>query len=801
MESMGAWLRFLFGLDAGEVPAGAESRLELTGMPRGTAGWLALLVLAAAIAFIVALYRRERELGRLQRTVLASLRLAALAVVCWMLLDPRMLTVLVHKRPAHTLVLLDTSASMAQVDPLEAKERAALEAVTGLGLRQGKPRAELALAALEHAGVIERLAEKNRVAAFTFDEVLRAVEKLVKDAVPAPRGQETRLGDALRGAIAAAGAEPIAAAVLLTDGRSNGGERLDRAAAEAALRGVPVHAVLVGRSRDPKNLAVLELAGPDLAEPGVPLRIQARVEVGGTEEPAAIKLSRQPLKGGARETVEARQLDPSRQRRTLNLVFGDKLPEKGVYRYFLTIERQAGETSVADNQKEVRVTAAEERCRVLVLTCAPNSEYRFLTRYLIREDGLQVSCWNASSDPGVPQDGDVVIREVPQSAEKLRPYDTVVLFDPDARVLSSGFVEALRAFVLDQGGGLALVAGEYNSRGLFENAALGAFRGLLPVDGVIAATSASGRPVKYTRPLRPRLTPAGSEHPALRFLDDPEENARLWSVLPGLRFSLPGKTLKPAATSLCEKDGQPLVAVQKAGAGYTAYVGSDDFSEWRSIKQATIQERFWGSLVRYLALGKKASGTGEAAIFVDRDRYTVGEEVVLEASLTDADRQPLVRERLEVALDLEPAESSDGAGGTAAPGEASSRLNLLKIVERPGWYRLRLRLEQPGIYTARVSAGGDAPQASATFQAAPPTTELSDPSPDPAALEELARRTGGRYHTLPEIALVCDAIGDRSSSEVIGRSSSTLWDSAALMMLFCVLLTVEWGLRKLWRLN
>ncbi len=806
-DSTSSWLRFLFGLDPGEVPAGSDARFELTGMWRGAAGWLAFFLIAGAAALIVALYRRERELGGLQRACLAGLRLLALAVVIWMLLDPRILTEVQLKRDAHTFVCLDTSGSMSTADTFEGAEQRAIERATGLHAGGGREtRLGLALAALEHEKVIERLAEKNRVRSFGFDKALRSVDKFDAASVPAAAGEETRLGDALRSVLKQAGPDPIAGIVVLSDGRSNAGDTLDKAAAEVALRGVPVYAVGAGRTKEPRNYAVTQLSGPDVAVPGFPIRLEARVEVSGLRGPVTVTLSRQPVKGGTKEKVEDRKVEGKSLKYATSLVFVNTIPRNGTYRYTLSIPRHPEETDPSDNQRAAQVTVADEKCRVLLVSGGPTLEYRRLRDFLVRDDGLQVSCWLSSADSGYPQDGDVVIRELPQGADKLRPYDAVLLLDPDARTLGEAFVEGLKDFVLEQGGGLAYVAGEYFFQDLAASERFATLRAILPVE----AGSAPARPGShaYTRAWRPALTRQGAEHPLCRLEDDPVENAKKWAELPGLYYNASIQRLKPAASSLLEKEGGDIIAaVHRAGAGYTVFLGTDDLHRWRSEKES-IHDRFWGAVVRYLALGKKVSGTGEVTLHAARDRYAAGEDVEFEASLTDVERKPVIKERLEVSVELTEAQAPENRAnapvGTPVSAQANAgrtRMNLLPVSGRPGWYAGRFRPESPGRYIAQITGQIDPEAGKASFAVVSPTTEYEDPSPDPAALEELARRTGGAFFSLAEIGQVPERIEDRSVTEVIGRTASTLWDSSAILLLFCALLIAEWTLRKLWRLN
>ena len=140
---MNAWLRFLLGLKGNEIPAGADSRFEFTRLYHGTTAWFAGFLVLGAVFLIVALYRSERDLTRGQRIVLGMLRLLALALVIFMLLDPRILTEIRREREAQTFLLVDTSGSMSERDRYEGAERQMLEKATGLSLSEPRSRAEL----------------------------------------------------------------------------------------------------------------------------------------------------------------------------------------------------------------------------------------------------------------------------------------------------------------------------------------------------------------------------------------------------------------------------------------------------------------------------------------------------------------------------------------------------------------------------------------------------------------------------------------------------------------------------------
>jgi hypothetical protein len=791
------WLRFLFGLEEGEVPSGSDARWELSGMPHGASLAAALVLVGLALALVVLVYRRERGLGTVPRLLLTSLRLGALAVVVLMLLNPRLLVEIQLHHPGKSLVLFDASASMGQRDDLEGDERDRIEAASGLDLADRPTRTELAVAAIGRASLLEKLGEQNRLQLFAFAEELRSLSALQSAADVEPRGGETRLGAALREVLARpglsqAGKQPLAAVVVVSDGKHNGGESPLEVVRGLAGRGrVPVHTVGVGKVELVKNYAVKELAAPKVAEVGYPLQVEARVLVSGIPGPVKASLHRQSLDGGSRVLVEERELDPRGSILETQLRFIDQLPRKGRYRYTLELPRSDEEVDPSDNQKTVAVTAAEEKRRLLLVAGAPSREYQFLRSLTIRDDGIQVSCWLGSADHNMFQDGDVLIDRLPDSVEALREYDVVALLDPSPEDLADPFVDGLVRVVIEDGGGLVYVCGEAHTRLLAAEARLDPLVGLLPVD-VASAAQLTGAEV-YSQPWRALLTAQGQRHPLCRLVDDPEAAVRLWSRLPPLYFAYPARRLRPAAVVLLQAGGGGVfAALHRVGMGEVLYVGSDETWQWRAAGES-LHERFWAGVVRYLALGKGRAQSRGMTVETDRDRYREGDKVEVRVRLISGPQEASALPRLEASVVREPdaEESRDGASG----GERWT-VHLGAEAAHHGRYRGVFAPPRAGRYRVQLE-----PDAEESFEVERAGGEIEDPVPDFDLLGELARESGGTFVTLDALQKLPAEIPPTRVTEVLGKRAATVWDSAALMGLFCGLLVVEWVLRKLWRLN
>ena len=799
---MNAWLRTLLGLDEGEIPAGGETHWEFSNYPHGA--WLvaAIAVTGCALALIVLLYRREKRLTPWRRATLTALRLGALALVVLILLNPRLLTEIHLEHPGRTLFLFDVSASMGQRDDYEEDERDMVEAVTGFDTVADQPsRADIALAAIQRSDLIERLEERNRVGLFAFGADAEEVGAIDTAEDGAPVAAETSLGESISTAIDASRRDPLAGVVVVTDGRSNTGRSaVEALRAQSFGSRAPIWAIGVGKSHVARNYAVEEVSVPPVVEVGYPAQIEAHISAMGIRGPVTVALYRSRPDGSEKERIEEREVVANTTVFETRLKFVDTPAHKGKYRYTVRMPRRAGEVEWRDNVRSARTTAAEEHRRVLLVAGTATPEYKFVRNFGLRDDGVQLSCWLSSADPRLQQDGDVILYELPRTDEDLRIYDAIILMDPDPEDLPKDFQRALTRFVSEDGGGLAYVAGEAFTPFVASDSSCSTLRTLLPVD-LAASRPPRGNEIS-SRPWQATPTARGLTHPVCRLLDSADENETVWEVLPPFYWTYPTSRLRPAAVALLRSPRSVLAAIHRAGLGEVLFLGSDDFWRWRS-SDVSIHERFWASAVRYLAMGKFQTGSGKVTVESDRDRYRIGDEIRITAHLVDGRRQPVDKPRVEVLVeasterddpDANPTTIETSVGDSDAPSRYT--VALAPVVGDPGRYMGVLRDVEAGEYQARID-----PEAESYFRVEAPTSEMEDPSPDFETLESLALESGGRLLTVGEIDELPALVPETKVTEVLGRRATPVWDSFAMIALFCGLLVVEWVLRKWWRLN
>lgn len=752
---------------------------------------LAGLVGIALAAGVIHAYRRDAARRSLAvRIMLTSLRLGVLAIAAWIFLDPRYRIETTINRPSRAILLIDKSLSMTVRDQSN---------VAGTPLT----RQEAVAAALEKSDLVGNLRAAHDIAAYGFGRELVPLDTLARrtdsEAAPATldfarwmtaTDDQTRLGDALLEAVRREQTHPLSGVIVLSDGRSTAGGPLEPAARLAARAKAPLHGVVIGKSEPPTNLHIGRLTAPARAFVGDEVKIAAPVSGVGLDNPQVeFELAFEPRGGGPATIIEKKSVSLPPDGTPVPLEFLYTPKQTGSLRLRLRTPNNPKETRADDNAAQASLDVVDEKTKVLLLAGGPSHEYRFLRNLLFRDKSMELTILLQSSIDLATQDASRVLRTAPETRDELFGFDVIVAIDTDWTAIAPPARQLIVEWVDARAGGLGLVAGPVHTPRLARDETLSEIAQLYPVRlKEVFSTDLEGRSPREPWPIK--LTAEGMATDFLRLGETPDLTRSVWERFPGFFWCYPVTGVKPGANVLATYSdpralvsGQPppAIASQFFGAGRVVYLGSGEMWRLRRVGDKH-HDQFWVKLVRHLGQGRLLRGAGRGSIIVDADDFPTGAPVRVEARILDEAFRPLA--------------AGSAAMKVTGPGGKASELKLLAETGRPGRFSGTFTPRQGGEYQLELPVPRTTEVARRQITATVPELEFNDPRADRAALESLARATGGSVRTLDDIAAIPALLDDRSETIVLSSPPVSLWDRWWVMVLAAALLSAEWIIRK-----
>ncbi len=712
--------------------------------------WPLLLIAALALALSLGGYARTtRAVSRRFRLLLLGLRIGALAAVLLCLLRPSFQVTRYDlvKRPL--VLLLDRSRSMSEIRDMPA----------------GYSRLEVAEQLLaQSAPALDELGELYDVSVVGFARGL----------LPEPGREEpadrrrSAYGTALERGFAELAGGQGDALVVIGDGSHNMGPPDPvEVAAGLSQQGVPVYTVGVGQGRATSELRDVKVLGVDVprsallftsfpVRPELLLRGCAGLDVRVRMEFAGADVQEQTVKAAHDEEIVPLEFELT--------------PEAvGEYRLTVRAERVPGEVLEANNvyRTYVRVESGGIRAG-LFDTVRPES--KFIAAALA--GAPQLAARRVLALPG---------QELPADPTDPERYDVIVLGDlPASALLASRRVQIASA-VRDRGKGLvALLSTTSAGAGGWTDTVLG---DLLPVRTGRGVGVAGGE-------RRFRVAPEHADHPAVVLGPNAGRTLAAWADLPPLAGALTGVEPKRGATVLArDEEGNPLLVVQRAGAGRVACVMADTTFRWFFTERETqdAHRRFWRQLVMWAA-GREQTPQRELRLELSHQRLLLGEELAATVRLHDAEGEAI----------------RDAELGLTVSGPDGQSVELLATFSRQeGAYVSTYRPAASGDYTVTAEAtrgeemlGRDR----AHFYAGMMDMELEDPIADLSLLRRIAAATaeaGGRYYDYRDLGDLFARLKQRGEPlKLTTRRREDVWDAWPMFAVFAALLGTEWVLRK-----
>jgi hypothetical protein len=707
----------------------------LTGHPALV--WITLILLLALSFW---LYRRTNPpVSPFLRTVFIALRVVAVLALCAALFEPVLSYHREYKRPKKVTVLVDESSSMDRVE-------------------QDKSRRER-LDSLLDSESFQRLENRVDLATYYFGGNLAESETMVDR-------EKTALGDALYELKKIDLAEPSDYWLVISDGKSNSGRR-----PREAVRGLEVPLVCVDVAQDVGNFDVGldEVNFNPVVFVGTPTEVKVKMN---WHDAAGKNLTVQLLDS-------TRVLTENRYTVTQEGGFGDVVlkytPEKpGQKLLQVKILPLEGEESAGNNARTISVKVLKNRLMVLLATDRPDYEVGFLKRFLMQSDKYDVDLIVTGDKAGN------LAGHFPSRQTELNRYDLVILYDPDPAAYEAR-LDILKSFLNEKGGAVWVLMGpQFARRGPVKR-----FDELLPF------YQSRGRRIEYLdfhgEPSENNLF-----HPVIRLADDRNTIRELWASQPPFKALVrcdvtdpEGVVLAYASGGRLQQEKIPVLGYRRFGPGKLLASAALPFWNWGFVnlgfgEDNSAYEKFLEGTISWLTVQDDFE---PVRVTPEKEVFSRGEAVRFNGMAYDQGFRPLTEVTGTVRL--------EGGDGEVIEKDF--------IEQGPGRLQLEFEPVPPGryTYTAVLQKGGQVLKKEQgrivveTF-----SLEEFDQSGDRTGLMALANLTGGGFYMYDHFSDAVNNIDLNPAVESV-QKEVVVWDKFWLLLIFIVMLSVEWVLRKI----
>ncbi|HEX6790519.1 MAG TPA: hypothetical protein VF247_04335 [Candidatus Krumholzibacteria bacterium] len=703
-------------------------------------------IVLAAVLFalgLLAYWRTTPALERPVRVLLTALRVAALLCLVLFLLDPRAIRRDDREEPARVVLLVDKSESMTLPASGWDGGPSRFDAV-----RQG---AERLARELDRRGArVETLGYDSHAAA--------AGDSLV------PTGQGSDLVGALDDVSRRYEGEHLAAVVALGDGMDT-----ERALVRPELPDVRVWTVGVGDTTAPDDVRIEDAEYSPVVR--VPSRAVIRAGIGVSG--ATPKRVHVQLTEGSKTIFQA---DTSFA--TGNAVATMRIPvrfeEPGKRQMVLSVTTTGKDVQPGNNRRDIVIEGEKARSRILIVDLSPGWDVTFLTGLASKDPGLECELFVTPRREAAPRGR---VHRPEEFVSALTDADAVVLASVNETVLAPAVTDAIKRFV-ERGGGLLVLPGPSS---LYETpGAWGRLRDILPVSGkapftftlqyTLVGPGARAGTHPVTAPLVPLLTQT-----------EWQERAPLLGFYNGL-------TAAPSAEMLIGVRGRnvPVLAYSQSGKGRVAAVGAGPLWRWRFLGgNGGAYDELMTRLMDVLTRGEEA---GRFLLMARKNVFDAGESPVFYAEVFNEKLQPVTG----VPVTVEVSSADTTGGGTP----------LVRVAMHREGDEERLTATLDPLPAGKYLVRGSAELPDRVIQSKPielhvsqTSVEFRNTTQDRAALERIARRTGGAYLTPDSLDALAGRI-DVSPRKVPVVSESVVRASVSWFVAVLLLLSAEWLLRK-----
>jgi uncharacterized membrane protein len=739
--------------EQGEFAFTAPASVRLWLLGAGTLGALAVAsyTLARGRAAVV------------DRSVMAGLRVALLAVLLFCMLQPSLILSTVVPQQNFLGILVDDSRSMR------------------IPNAQGSPRSSFIADAFTpgESELLQALADRFTLRFFRFSSAASRIDGPGELGFDGTHSDVSAALDAAREELAGV---PLSGLVLVTDGADNGSRPLTEALVPLQAAGVPVFTVGLGEETLEPDIEVGRVELPRAILEGSTLLVDVvvtQVGFGRRTVPLIVEDQERIL---AEEEVS---LGPDGEPVVARVRF--QLDQAGAHRVRFSIPIQSSERVDRNNAREVQIEVRGAREKILYFEGEPRFEVKFMRRAVHDDDNLQLVVLQRTAESKflrLDVDGaEELAAGFPRTREELYRYRALVLGSVEASFFTHDQLQMIADFVSERGGGLLMLGG----RSAF---AEGGWAGT-PVEEVLPVVLIDAPPdPSFLAEVRVTPTPAGAAHAAVQLGETNEETQAKWETLPPVTVVNAVTEVRPGATTLLAGAGEGLpgpqvvLAHQRYGRGKALAFTAQDSWIWQMHADVPADdlshETFWQQLLRWLV-----DDVPEAvAATLEQEHVERLETVRLVATVGDSTY-------IEV-------NDAEVVARITSPTGVVTELPMEWTVERDGEYAVDILPGEAGEHEVEVSATRDGQTLGADMtylQVAPSDEEYFGAGRRTQLLSRIAQETGGQSYT-PETVTTLPEDITVSGAGVTLVEERDLWDMPALFLLMMLLMGAEWGYRR-----
>lgn len=710
--------------------------------------WIVLAIVLAAAGVAVYTYRSTLPpVAPARRWTLIALRTIGVGLLLLALFQPVISMLTVTAEEPELLIAIDNSESMG---------------LPGFdSVRIGEARSI--------AGTVATASElASRTSLISISDSIRS---LPPDSLPrvSATGAESRLAAVFSAAADTLRGKNLRAILLLTDGRYNAGPNPIQ---EAQILGVPVFAVGLGDSVEPRDISVQQVFTNEIAYVDAELPVEVRVRSAGLQSGGTLNVTLRDDAG----VIGTQQLQATAGASDYTTTFTYRPRTPGTAKLTATVDGADAaigtELTPRNNSRSAFVKVKSNKRKYLLIAGGPNPDVAFLKRLLAEEKNIEVRSY-IQKERGEFLEGKL-------DAAAFRDAEALVLVDFPTRETAPAELATIRTAIATGELPLMVVMGSRVE-----------VNGLKTLESFLPVTLGIGRPTELQ--VLPSVTDAGKNSAILR-----GTNLETWSALPPIFTTETAVQPKPESEVLATTRigntqlGEPLVVTRRLGRSRSIFVSGYGLYRWqllgdgqrevRGEQGANVLGDFINGSLRWLATHQEQK---QVRIVASKPLYNLGEPVRLLGQVYDDSYAPISDAQVEVNV---------SGGGRSFPitlaGTGSGRYEATLSNLPAGDY----------FFTGRAVVGGkELGSDEGRFTIGEVGLEMLQTSMNAELLRTLAERTGGRFYTVRQAAqLVNDILSHKGFAprSIQHRADHQLWNNLYLLLAALSAFAVEWLLRK-----